>query len=273
MKIFRFGLLILLVFAACNNKSNNTATTTDANNSTPSPPLINYSIAKVYPHDTSSYTEGLEWKNNSLYESAGNYIYSKLFQYTLDGKTLRSVPLSKEYFGEGLTVLNNKIYQLTWREHKVFVYDATTFKKVNEFPWPYEGWGMTNNGTTIIVGTGSSILYFVDPENFKILNQVSVTDNNGPVTMVNELEYVNGFIYANIYETDYIIKIDPETGNVVGKLDLSGLLQKSGMNYNPHNYPGTEGNVLNGIAFDSSKNAFYVTGKKWPALFEIQLNN
>jgi glutamine cyclotransferase len=215
----------------------------------------------------------LQWKNNSLYESGGNYGSSKLFQSSLDGKTLKSVKLTKEYFGEGITVLNNRIYQLTWKESKVFVYDASTFKKINELTWPHDGWGMTNDGKNIIISTGSSILYFVDPENFKILNQISVTDNYGPVSLVNELEYVNNFIYANVYETDFILKIDPETGNVVGKLDLSGLLQKSGMQYNAQNYPGTNGNVLNGIAYDSVKNSFFVTGKMWPALFEIKLNS
>lgn len=269
MKFFCYCFLLLLIFPACNtNQPDNNV----SNNGNPPPPVIGYSVVKVYPHDTSSYTEGLEWKNNSLYESGGNKGSSKLFQATLDGKTLISVPLAKEYFGEGITILNNKIYQLTWQEHKVFVYDIATFKKIAEFSWPYDGWGMTNNGKNLIIGTGGSVLYFADPENFKILSQISVTDNYGPVSMINELEYVNNYIYANVYETDYILKIDPQTGNVVGKLDLSGLLQKSGMNYNPQDYPGSNGNVLNGIAYDSAKNSFYVTGKMWPALFEIKLN-
>ncbi len=261
----------MFIFSACSNNQPGSDTVED--NSNPPPPLINYSVVKVYPHDTSSYTEGLQWINNSFYESGGNYGKSKLFQSTLEGKSLKSISLTKEYFGEGITVLNNKIYQLTWNEHKVFIYDAATFKKINELTWPYEGWGMTSNGKDLIISTGSSNLYFVDPENFKILNQISVTDNYGPVGRVNELEYVNNYIYSNVYETDYILKIDPQTGSVVGKLDCSGLLQKSGMQYNPQNYPGTNGNVLNGIAYDSAKNSFYVTGKMWPALFEIKLNN
>jgi glutamine cyclotransferase len=271
MKLFRLCICLSLIFSACNG--NQTTNTTVQDNSNPPPPLISYSIVKVYPHDTSSYTEGLEWKNNSLYESGGNYGSSKLFQSSLDGKPLKSISLTKEYFGEGITVLNNKIYQLTWNEHKVFVYDAITFKKINELTWPYEGWGMTNDGKNIIISTGSSNLYFVDPSNFKILNQISVTDNYGPVSLVNELEFVDGFIYSNVYETDYILKIDPQTGKVLGKVDCSGLLQKSGMNYNPQKYPGTNGNVLNGIAYDSTKKAFYITGKMWPALFEIKLNS
>lgn len=270
MKLFRFCLPLLLIFSACNNNSSDTSTITDTNN--PPPPLINYSIVKVYPHDTSSYTEGLEWRNNNLYESGGNYGSSKLFETSLDGKTSNSLKLTKEFFGEGITLLNNKIYQLTWRENKVFVYDATTFKKINELSWPHEGWGMTNDGKHLLISTGSSNIYFVDPENFKILNQISVSDNYGPVSNVNELEFVNNFIYANVYETDFIIKIDPTTGNVLGRIDCSGILQKSGMNYNAQNYSTNTGNVLNGIAYDSTKNTFFITGKMWPALFEIKLN-
>ncbi|MBV9961361.1 MAG: glutaminyl-peptide cyclotransferase [Parafilimonas sp.] len=272
MKLFRFCFLLPFVLCACNNNnsSGEGAAVTDDNN--PPPPMISYSIVKVYPHDTSSYTEGLEWVNNKLYESGGNYGSSKLVQKDIDGKIDNSINLTKQYFGEGCTVLNNKIYQLTWNEHKVFVYDASTLKKTNELSWPYEGWGMTNNGKQIIISTGSSNLYFVDPNTFKILNQVTVTDNYGPVTSINELEYVDGFIYSNVYETDNILKINPETGAVVGKFDFTGLLQKSGMKYNAQNYPGSNGNVLNGIAYDSSKKAFYITGKMWPALFEVKFN-
>ena len=175
-------------------------------------------------------------------------------------------------FGEGITVFNNKIYELTWKTHKVNVYDLSTFKKINEINWPFEGWGLTNNGKVLIVSTGSSNLYFVDPNTFTILKQVNVTDNNGPVSNINELEYVKGFVYANVYETDNIIKIDPETGNVVGRLDCSNILSKSGMTLNPSEYSETTGYVLNGIAYDSLKNNFYITGKQWPVLFEIKLN-
>lgn len=272
MKLSRFCFLLPIIFCACNNNKPGTDSPVAPDNNNPATPLISYSIIKVYPHDTSSYTEGLEWVNNKLYESGGNYGSSKLVQKELNGKIENTVNLAKQYFGEGITILNNKIYQLTWNEHKVFVYDASTFKKINELSWPYEGWGMTNNGKQIIISTGSSNLYFVDPENFKILNQVNVTNNYGPVNSINELEYVDGFIYANVYETDDILKINPETGAVVGKLDFTGLLQKSGMNYNPQDYPGNKGNVLNGIAYDSAKKVFYITGKMWPALFEVKFN-
>ncbi len=274
MKRYITAFLLIVSLIACNNnKPDNNATTND--NSNPPPLLISYSIVKVYPHDTSSYTQGLQWYNNVFYEGTGDYQNSKLLKTDLaSGKILQHIKISGDssVFGEGITVFNNKIYELTWKTHKVNVYDLNTFKKVNEFDWAFEGWGLTNNGKELIVSTGSSNLYFVEPNNFKILRQVSVTDNNGPVSMLNELEYVNGFVYSNIYETDNIIKINPETGNVVGKIDCSNILAKSGMSYNPSEYSETTGYVLNGIAYDSSKNNFYITGKQWPALFEIKLN-
>jgi glutamine cyclotransferase len=154
----------------------------------------------------------------------------------------------------------------------VYVYDATTFKKIKEMEWPFEGWGMTTDGKQFIISTGSSNLYFVNPDNFKIIKQVSVTDNYGPVGNINELEYVNGVVYANVWEQNYIIKIDPGTGKVLAKVDLSGILDSSNMPHDPAKYDLNSGNVLNGIAYDSAKNSFYVTGKYWPALFEIKLN-
>ena len=272
MKQIALFFLLLIFISACKNNSTNNIT---EDNSNPPPPMINFAIVKIYPHDTSSYTQGLQWYNNNLYEGTGDYAHSKLLKTDLTtGKILQQVKTSSDstVFGEGITVFNNKIYELTWKTQKVYVYDLTTFKKISEFNWPFEGWGLTTNGKELIVSSGSSNIYFVNPENFKILKQINVTDNNGPVSLLNELEYVNGFIYANIYETDYIVKINSETGNVVGKIDCSNLLQKSGMNINAANYSVNTGDVLNGIAYDSAKQSFYVTGKTWPALFEIKLN-
>lgn len=272
MKQLTIFFLLVIFISACKN-NNSTSDVTD--NSNPPPPAINFSIVKVYPHDTSSYTQGLQWYNNNLYEGTGNYSHSKVLKTDLNtGKILQQIKTSSDssIFGEGITILNNKIYELTWQTHKAYVYDVNTFKKVNEFDWPFEGWGLTNNGKELIISTGSSILYFVDPTNFKIIKQINVTDNNGPVSSLNELEYVSSYIYANVYETDDILKIDPETGNVKGRLDCSNLLQKSGMNINVSDYSPNTGYVLNGIAYDSTKNSFYITGKQWPALFEIKLN-
>jgi glutamine cyclotransferase len=271
MKKLSSIVLLLLLFSACKNKPGENVT---EDNSNPPPPFINFSIVKVYPHDTSSYTQGLQWVNNMLYEGTGRPGFSKLAEVNLqDGKAVKEVKINPNEFGEGITLLNNKIYQLTWQNNVVHVYDAVTFKKIKDISWPYEGWGLTTNGKELIVSTGSSNLYFVDPETFKILKQVSVIDNYGPVALLNELEYVKGFIYANQYETNYILKIDPESGKVVGKIDCDTLLQKSGLPYDPGYYTLNSGNVLNGIAYDSAKNSLYITGKLWPALFEIKLDN
>ncbi len=270
MRKYLVSALILYFLSSCNNPPKES---TEENNPNPAPPILSYNIVKVYPHDTTSYIEGLFLHNNALYESTGNNGKSKLLKLNIEnGKPEKEIKLDSTYFGEGISMVNNKIYQLTWQEHKVFIYDANTFKKIKEMQWPFEGWGMTTDGKQLIISTGGSNLYFVNPDDFKIIKQVSVTDNYGPVGNVNELEYVNGIIYANLYQTNYILKIDPETGKVTGKLDLTGILDKSSIPYDPAKYDVNSGNVLNGIAYDSAKNSFYVTGKYWPALFEIKLN-
>jgi glutamine cyclotransferase len=261
--------IAFLLFAACNNNetNNNKESENSANIVTP-PPNINYSIVASYPHDTSSYTQGLIWQNDKLYEGTGLEGQSRLMRVDLkNGKAEQSISLDPSVFGEGITILNDKIYQLTWQSHKVYVYDAKSFKKIKEYSWDHEGWGLTNNGKELIISTGDSNLYFVDPETLKLLRIVGVTNNNGPQGNLNELEYVNGAVFANIYMTDYIIKIDPTNGHVTGTIDLNGLLEKSGKQVNKD-----EGYVLNGIAYDSAKNSLYITGKKWPLLFEMKLN-
>lgn len=235
-------------------------------------PMLSYQIVKVYPHDTSSYVQGLELVKDKLLESSGRNGFSKLAYINLaDGRPEKFIKLSDHIFAEGATIFNHKIYQLTWMNNVVNVYDPVTLNIKAEFPWPYQGWGITNNGKELIISTGSSNLYFTN-DSLKVLRMTGVTDEYGPVPALNELEFINGYVYANQYETNYILKIDPETGKVVGKMDMTGLLEKSGMSYDPQNYTLQSGNVLNGIAYDSSKQALYVTGKLWPALFEIKIN-
>jgi glutamine cyclotransferase len=261
--------VIVLFFEACNNNdsSDNNDTPTATNAISP-PANINYNIVGTYPHDTSSFTEGLIWQNNTLYEGTGLEGQSKLMKLDIkNGKTVQSISLDPSIFGEGITILNNKIYQLTWQNHKVYVYDAKTLKKLKELSWEHDGWGLTNNGTDLIISTGDSNLYFVDPETFKIRRIIGVSDNNGPVGNLNELEYVDSVVYANIYLSDYIIKINPANGHILGKIDLSGLLAKAGRHVDTE-----EGNVLNGIAYDSTKKSMYITGKKWPLIFEMKVN-
>jgi len=273
--LFRYLVIISVIyfFSACNGNAGEKTTTAEENNANPAPPMLSYNIVKVYPHDTASFTEGLFLHNNALYESTGLEGQSKLRKINVEtGKPEKEIKLDSLQFGEGISMIGNKIYQLTYTKHTVFIYDATTFKKIKEMTWPFEGWGMTTNGKELIISTGGSNLYFVNPDSFRIIKQVNVTDNYGPVGNINELEYVNGIIYANLYETNYILKIDPETGKVTGKLDLTGILDKSNIPYDPAKYDANSGNVLNGIAFDSAKNSLFVTGKYWPALFEIKLN-
>ena len=263
------GLLIIVLFACNNSNTNETETNVDSNAVIPAPSNLSFDIVKTYPHDTSSYTEGLEWNGNILIESTGNYKESKLRLLDSNMKDIViPVKLEDAYFGEGATLFNNKIYQLTWKENKVFVYDANTLKKLNEFYWPYDGWGMTHNDTAIIVNTGGSNLYYVDPTNFKVTKTVGVYDNNGYVSNVNELEYVDGKIYANVYMTDDIIQIDPVSGRVLAKANLSNILIKAGVNEDPK--LKDPGNVLNGIAYNKKTNSFFVTGKDWPVLIELK---
>lgn len=267
MKLSTILAAIILLSSCGGQKDNGDEGNNKSTAAIPAPTNMNYSIVKVYPHDTSSYTQGLIWYNNTLYEGTGLYGESRLMKVDLEsGKNNQKIDLNRAFFGEGITIFNNKIYQLTWQEHKVFVYDLTTFKKIKEFDWSMEGWGITHNDKQLIVSTGSSNIYFVNPETFAIEKTVGVYDNNGYLDSINELEFVNGSIYANVYGRDWIARINPETGLVDGRMDFTGLLQRT-------NQPISENtDVLNGISFNASSNSFYITGKKWPALYEIKLN-
>ncbi len=262
--IFLLGLL-----AGCKSKTEDNKE--DANAITV-PAVLSYSITNVYPHNTGSYTEGLEWHDSTLYESTGNYGQSKLARVSLHtGKDIQKIDLAKEYFGEGITVLNGKIYQLTYQEKKCFVYDFKTFKKIGEFTYTGEGWGMTNDGKYLIMNDSSNNIYFRDPETFQVVKSVGVYDNNGPLAMINEMEYVNGFIYSNVYTKNDIVKIDPATGRVLAKADFSYVLNK----YAPGAISDDDQinkSVLNGIAYDSIGKRFFITGKNWPKMFEVKFN-
>lgn len=264
-------VFILFVLAACNN--NDTPPDEPSEKPTvgiPAPQNIGVNIISVYPHDTSAYTQGLQIHNGKFYEGTGDFERSSLRITDIKtGKVEKKHMMgSADIFGEGITVFNNKIYQLTWKNHVVNVYDVNNIDKpINTFNWPYEGWGITNNGKDLIVSDGSANLYFVNADDFKVKTTLQVVDNQGPVNEINELEYINGYVYANVYTSDYIIKIDPANGHVVGKISLPGLLQQ----YAP-GYQLEQGEVLNGIAYDSTTKKMYITGKDWPKLFEVTLN-
>lgn len=231
----------------------------------PAPTFYDYEVVNSYPHDIEAYTQGLFYHNGFLYESTGQNGKSTLRKVELKtGKVLKSVSLENEYFGEGCVWLNDKIYQLTWESRKGFVYDANTFERIGEFTYPTEGWGLATDGKYLIMGDGSSILRYMDPETFKEVKNIEVYTDKGALIWLNELEYVDGHIWANVYTMDTIVSIDPATGRVTKVVDLRGLL--------PEDLHTTSTDVLNGVAYDKNRNGnFYVTGKNWPKLYEIKL--
>lgn len=230
------------------------------------PVLYSYEVVKTYPHNTDHFTQGLEIHNGKFYESTGENGKSGIYQFDLNtGKVLRSFKMKDKYFGEGITILNNKIYQITYKAQKGFVYDLNTFARIDSFTYETpEGWGLTHNNIDLIKTDGSDFLHFLDPKTFKVIRKVQVCDNRGPVKNLNELEYYDGFLYANIWTTNKAVKIDPKTGKVVGQIDFSGLLS---VLYNPEKPI----DVLNGIAINPENGKMYITGKLWPQIFEVKL--
>lgn len=283
-------LLALALLAACNNPKKEPPST-DSTDIVPPP--IDYAVVKTYPHDTSAYTEGFLFHDGQLFESTGTDAASmpgrqSLFG-TVDLATGRITPKARldgnKYFGEGIVFLHDKLYQLTWTTKTGFIYDAKTFKKLGEFTFPGEGWGMTTDGKYLIMSHGSSNIDYFDPENthedtvkiiyddstkatkilpaFKLVRELDVTDNNGPVSNINELELIKGYLYANQWLTNYILKIDPGNGKVVGRLNLDSLVADARKRF-------AEAESLNGIAYDSTTGKIYVTGKLWPTIYEIK---
>lgn len=264
------SIIISLLLPACNNTDTNKGPdVSDKENS--SVPIINYALINTYPHDTTSYTEGLLIHSEQLYESTGSpgdMPQTRSLFGTLDtitGKIATKVELDRnKYFGEGICFLNGKVYQLTYQTKIGFIYDAKTFKETGRFDFPgKEGWGMTTDTSSLIMSDGTNTLYYLDPLDFKLSKTIQVTDQKGPVMKINELEYINNFIYANIYETNSIIKIDPSSGKVAGLLDLSSLVNEAKSRY-PHSME------MNGIAYDPVSGKTYITGKMWPILYQIQ---
>lgn len=228
------------------------------------PVQYTYKINATYPHDVQAYTQGLEFSNGSLFEGTGLDGRSELrLVDRITGKVIKSVPVESNYFGEGITILEDKIFQLTYRARTGYVYDKKSFEKIREFNYDTEGWGMTNDGQHLIYSDGTHQLFFLDPENFQKIRTVEVYDNGGPQNYINELEYINGEIWANIYQSDLIIRIDPTSGRVTGKIDMRGLLAPEDL------HPSID--VLNGIAYDKAAGKIYVTGKNYPKLWEVTI--
>lgn len=228
------------------------------------PALYGYEVVRSYPHDRAAFTQGLIVRDGVFYEGTGLFGRSTLRKVKIDtGEVLQSRAITAEQFGEGITEWKGSIVQLTWQSQVGFVYDMKTLERTKTWTYTGEGWGLTHDGTRLIMSDGSPALRFIDPATFKEISRVTVRDASGPVERLNELEYVKGEVFANIWQTDRIARIDPKDGRVTGWIDLSGLLSPAER--------GTSDAVLNGIAYDAAADRLFVTGKLWPRVFEIKL--
>jgi len=263
MKKTLYAALFILI-VACNDTDNTQTSPSTAAPESPRP--VGYSVLNTYLHDTSSFTQGLTVYNGKLYEGTGEYGHSGLLQVDLtSGKIQKKIPLDEKYFGEGITILRDTIFQLTWKENVVFVYTIKDFKKVREFKFNTEGWGITTNGEELIVSDGTSNLYYYNPSTFQLLRTQSITEGGSLSYNLNELEYIDGYIYANQWQAPYILKIDPGSGTIVGKIDVTNIWGRV-------KAKDAAADVPNGIAYDTATRKIFITGKKWPELYEIELS-
>ncbi len=260
-----YPIFLIIFFASCNNNDSRGYSGNDGTSSSPVK-NVSYSIVKTFPHDTSSFTQGLILYNGKIYEGTGEYGRSHLLQVDLsNGKIQKELALDPKYFGEGITILRDTIYQLTWQEKTVFAYTVSNFKKVKEFTIDTQGWGITTDGKELIVSDGTSNLYYYQPSTFQLLRTQSITEGGNLSYNLNELEYIDGYIFANQWQAPYILKIDPGSGVIVGKVDLTDV-------WNRVKAKDPFADVPNGIAYDSVSKKIYITGKKWPELYEIVLS-
>jgi glutaminyl-peptide cyclotransferase len=252
----RSGILVFLLLTLCQSQTGHRHLT--------KPPLYTYRVLHSFPHDANAFTQGLVLIGGKLYESTGQYGQSSVrVENPQTGMVLQEISLPNKFFGEGLTDWGNTLIQLTWQENTVLVYDRNTLQLLKTLPWPKEGWGLTHDDKHLILSDGSATLYFLDPATLQIERQIVVRDRGKEIRNLNELEYVRGEIFANVWHEDRIVRIAPAAGEVLGWIDLNGLLS-------PVMLHGPE-DVLNGIAFDASSGHLFVTGKRWPLLFEIQV--
>jgi glutamine cyclotransferase len=225
-------------------------------------PVFGYEVVNVYPHDRDAFTQGLIYRDGVLFESTGLHGRSSLRKVRLEtGEVLQQTTIDRRYFAEGLTDWGDRLVQLTWETGIAFVYDLATFKQSGTFTYRGEGWGLTHDGRRLIMSDGTPTLRFLDPQTFQVVGQVQVQDRGLPVEDLNELEFVNGEIYANVWMTERIAIIAPGTGQVTAWINLAGLMPRG----------GSADAVLNGIAYDAARKRLFVTGKLWPRLFEIRI--
>jgi glutamine cyclotransferase len=260
----------LLIFASLRSgsesQSNGTAVNKPTTASDERARQVSYEVVNSSAHDSTSFTQGLLWHDGGFYESTGQYGQSKLRRLEFpSGRALKEISLTPELFGEGLALVDGRLIQLTWKSHRGFVYDLNTFRLLQEFSYDTEGWGLTYDGKNLILSDGSSDLFYLDPQTFKPVRKLAVRMNGQPIRELNELEFIDGEIWANVWQTDFILRIEPSTGKVTSFLDLKGVLA-------PSDKTGGE-DVLNGIAYDAEHKRIFVTGKLWPRIFEIKLKS
>ena len=259
MKRF-FMALALAAVVACGSKPQKSAFVPQV----VQPVEYSYVVKNVYPHSTKSYTQGLQFVNGIMWEGTGEYGHSEINTYTLgDEKPQTRITLPRSEFGEGITLLGDKLYQLTWESNVCHVYDIVTGKKLRDFRYMGEGWGLTSDGEKLYMSNGSANIYKLDPETFKREGTITVTLRGEPIRFINEMEWIDGKIWANIYTTDRMLIINPETGVVEGMIDFAGLLKDEDIDDNT--------DVFNGIAYDAATKRIFVTGKHWNKLFEVEI--
>ncbi len=262
-------ILMLLGLSACDNPSisastgcGETAATVTSNED--SAAVYSFCIVNTYDHDSNAFTQGLVYYEGVFYEGTGRYGFSNIRKVEIDtGDVLQSRDIADQYFGEGITLWNDQLLQLTWQAQKGFIYDRETFEPQGEFSYPTEGWGITHDGSKLMMSDGSNAIFYLNPDTFEITSGVEVVDKGQQINRLNELEYINGEIWANVWLTNNIVRIDPVSGDVIGWLDLTGLKPTADLN--------NRDAVLNGIAYDEENDRLFVTGKWWSKLFEIQL--
>lgn len=262
-------LALTTTAAACNSDAPpadakpapaNGATTTTA----PRTPTYTFEVVRTYPHDAGAYTEGLLWHDGRMFESTGQKGQSNIREVDLQtGRVIRQHDIDSTYFGEGIIILGDNLWELTWQNNVGFLYDWKTFTKKGDFKYDGEGWALTTDGTSLIMSNGTPVINFRDPKTFAVTRSITVTENDLPVTKLNELEWIKGEIWANVWESDQIVRIDPANGHVLGWIDLGGILPRT-------DRTGKE-DVLNGIAYDEKGDRIFVTGKWWTKLYEIRL--
>lgn len=262
---YTFFLFVAISLASCGARAGSSAAAADSSVQQQSAVVqYTYNVLRVLPHDPASYTQGLYWDSGYFMEGTGEWGASALKRVEpQSGKVLVSKPIGREFFGEGIARLGERIYQLTWTDGRAFVYDAATLEPVGSFNYTGEGWGLATDGQKLYMSDGTHRIREVDPNDFSRGRTIEVTMDGSRINMLNEMEWIEGELWANVYMSDVIVRIDPQTGNVTGVVDLTGLLPEADRT------PETD--VLNGIAYDSDTKKIYVTGKKWSKLFEIEL--